>query len=617
MISFWITTIVHSWRGSPHSPRPPPTFLPRFKNNRAQSTHVVDANDPSRSLRDLHPPPSSSIAERQPASIDSGKGGPASAEIRMKVDRVDQLEVRPSMESFRFLDSTPASSTARRRLHLELQMVGSLEKKRGDLLLKMVDDLEYNMKQSRSEIQRGRLYEKYAEKREAKLREEWATKGARRREKMKVIESQLEESLARMTARKQDSAIRHGHQEKVKSFEKEDLHEQIQFSQTLLDDGSLRSSGSNAHSTRHQTLGAPIPKHSKRHNPDSARRRAKAVKLSAQSLPDLSYLRKESMNTPTRLSKGSSPSESTACAQSNSTTGFTSELQDPNFALSKSLKEQSQKTITGRANGAGNTCATSITEPRASKAFETESKGDESEVMLNQQINQEPESRKIEERAPIFHLGSDSEETRSSQASEMCDTKSENYGTLRNLGEEDNVLAVASKFSSNLRPSHSCVEVASYSFESARVRKKWGVAEKPNLATNTSEKSLKDVVKQFKKLLTFGKKGKSAESAVKILAHASVAGGDDEMDNHHEAAKIPSDDPKKPRNGYSAPAYVVGLHEGKIFPEQVQSPSCSISTPPANMKLREDQELEGFPKAARSVLSFFSFHGRGSESRFK
>ncbi|CAL9753841.1 unnamed protein product [Musa acuminata subsp. burmannicoides] len=533
----------------------------------------------------------------------------------MKVDRVDQLEVRPSMESFRFLDSTPDSSTARRRLHRELQMVGSLEKKRGDLLLKMVDDLEYNMKLSRSEIRRGRLYEKYAEKREAKLREEWATKGAQRRAKMKVIESHLDESLARMTARKQDSAIRHGHQEAVKSFEKEDLHEQIQFSQTLLDDGSLRSTGSNAHFTRHQTLVAPIPKHSKGHHPDSSRRRTKAVKLSAQSLPDLSYLRKESMNPPARLSKDSSPSESTACAQSKSTTGFTSELQDPNFALSKFLKEQSQNTITRRADGADN--ATSITELRVSKAFETESKEDESEVMLNQQINQEPERRKIEERASIFHLGSDSEETRSNQASGMCDIKSENNDTFRSIGEEDNVLAVATKFSSNLRPSHSCVEVASYSFESARVRKKWGVTEKPNLATNTSEKSLKDVAKQFKKLLSFGKKGKSAESGVKILAHASVAGGDDDMDNHHEAAKIPSDDLKKPRNGYSAPAYVVGLHEGKIFPEQVQSPSCSISTPPANLKLREDQELEGFPKATCSVFSFFSFHGRGSESRFK
>ncbi|XP_018681505.2 uncharacterized protein LOC103985371 isoform X1 [Musa acuminata AAA Group] len=555
----------------------------------------------------------------------------------MKVDRVDQLEVRPSMESFRFLDSTPDSSTARRRLHRELQMVGSLEKKRGDLLLKMVDDLEYNMKLSRSEIRRGRLYEKYAEKREAKLREEWATKGAQRRAKMKVIESQLEESLARMTARKQDSAIRQGHQfytlpladskslllknsslvcqKAVKSFEKEDLREQIQFSQTLLDDGSLRSTGSKAHFIRHQTLVAPIPKHSKGHHPDSSRRRTKAEKLSAQSLPDLSYLRKESMNPPARLSNDSIPSESTACAQSKSTTGFTSELQDPNFALSKFLKEQSQNTITRRANGADN--ATSITELRASKDFETESKEDESEVMLNQQINQEPEQRKIEERASIFHLGSDSEETRSNQASGMCDIKSENNDTFRSIGEEDNVLAVASKFSSNLRPSHSCVEVASYSFESARVRKKWGVTEKPNLATNTSEKSLKDVAKQFKKLLSFGKKGKSAESGVKILAHASVAGGDDDMDNHHEAAKIPSDDLKKPRNGYSAPAYVVGLHEGKIFPEQVQSPSCSISTPPANMKLREDQEVEGFPKATCSVFSFFSFHGRGSQSRFK
>ncbi|KAJ8504248.1 hypothetical protein OPV22_005134 [Ensete ventricosum] len=509
------------------------------------------------------------------------------------------------MESFRFLDSTPASSTGRRRLN---RMAGSLDKKRGELLLKMVDDLEYNMKLSRSEIQRGRLYEKYAEKREAKLREEWLTKGAQRRAKMKVIESQLEESLARMTARKQDSAIRYGHQEAVKSFEEEDLHEQIQFSQSLLNDGSLTSTGSNAHSTGHQTLVAPIPEHSKRHNPDSSRRRTKAVKLSAQSLPDLSYLGKESMKPPTRLSKGSSPSESTACGQSKSTTGLTSELQDPNFALSEVLNEQSQNTITGRANGAGNTSATSITELRASKASETESKEDESEVMLNQQINQEPERRRIEMRGSIFHLGSDSEETRSSQASGMCDIKSENYDTFRSIGEEeDDVLAVASKFSSNLRPSHSCVEVASYSFESARVRKKWGVAEKPNLATNTWEKSL---VKQFKKLLTFGKKGKSADSAY-------VAGGDDDMNNHHVAAKIPSDDLKKARNGYSVPAYVVGLHEGKIFPEQVQSPSCSISTPPANMKLREDQELEGFPKATCSVFSFFSFNGRGSESRFK
>lgn len=93
-----------------------------------------------------------------------------------------------------------------RRSGRQAEDFGDLAEFDGDLLLKMVDELESNMKLSRSEVAKGRAYEDYAERRGAKLREEevgW--KGKQRRKEMEAMENRFEESWVKLKTRRRDA----------------------------------------------------------------------------------------------------------------------------------------------------------------------------------------------------------------------------------------------------------------------------------------------------------------------------------------------------------------------------------------------------------------------------
>ncbi|KAJ0988504.1 hypothetical protein J5N97_006860 [Dioscorea zingiberensis] len=99
-----------------------------------------------------------------------------------------------------------------------------------NLLLKMVDNLDSinSMKQklgglSPSDGYRGKFYEKYMKKRDAKLREEWGSKKAQKEAKMKAMHDSLERSQAEMRAKfavasRQDLTLAHLRAEKLRSF---------------------------------------------------------------------------------------------------------------------------------------------------------------------------------------------------------------------------------------------------------------------------------------------------------------------------------------------------------------------------------------------------------------
>lgn len=79
----------------------------------------------------------------------------------------------------------------------------------GDLLLNMVDNLQYNMKQSLSGSSKGRLCEQYLQMRDAKLRREWGSaKWVRKKEVMMEMEDGLEKISAEIKVRFGDSADR-------------------------------------------------------------------------------------------------------------------------------------------------------------------------------------------------------------------------------------------------------------------------------------------------------------------------------------------------------------------------------------------------------------------------
>ncbi|KAF8393672.1 hypothetical protein HHK36_021918 [Tetracentron sinense] len=83
-------------------------------------------------------------------------------------------------------------------------------------LIKMVDNQDHgnSLKQNISELccsedSRGKFYDRYMQKREAKLREEWGSKRAQKEAKMKAMHESLERSKAELMAKFAGSADRH------------------------------------------------------------------------------------------------------------------------------------------------------------------------------------------------------------------------------------------------------------------------------------------------------------------------------------------------------------------------------------------------------------------------
>uniref|UniRef100_A0A1D1YBF0 COP1-interacting protein 7 n=1 Tax=Anthurium amnicola TaxID=1678845 RepID=A0A1D1YBF0_9ARAE len=125
----------------------------------------------------------------------------------------------------------------------------------------------------------------------------------------------------------------------------------------------------------------------------------------------------------------------------------------------------------------------------------------------------------------------------------------------------------------------------------ARMRRKWGNAQKPLMIANSSSRSRKDVTKGFKRLLKFGRKSKGSESLVTDWVSASTTSeGDDDTEDGRDPANKSSDDLRKTRMGFSQYHYNHdGFNEGETFHEQ----------------------------APRSFFSLSSFRSKGSESKLR
>lgn len=290
---------------------------------------------------------------------------------------------------------------------------------------------------------------------------------------------------------------------------------------------------------------------------------------SLQSLPSFSCLSKENMKPSARSNTATNCTPS----QISKNTSNLDELTDP--TLSKVSKEQKQRIDHSKPSTVE--VRSSIDKPSESETIDTKSVG-ETEDTMNQQIliaeNDVPERQIVEEEVPISHIELDGEEPRPSQESGTCDVNSEKTEISSHEEEADDELVDASKLNSSLdsekESSNPEEQNAGEAADAARARKKWVIAEKTTIATgNSSNKLLKDVVKQFKKLIKLGRKGKKTHNEVSVsMSAASASGGDDDKKGRRHVLKLSSEHLKKSRNNYSVPAHVVGLHEGKIFPRQ-------------------------------------------------
>lgn len=152
--------------------------------------------------------------------------------------------------------------------------------------------------------------------------------------------------------------------------------------------------------------------------------------------------------------------------------------------------------------------------------------------------------------------------------------------------------------------------------DAARMRKKWGSAQKPFLASNSSStQSRKDMTKGFKRLLKFGRKNRGTESLVDWIS-ATTSEGDDDTEDGRDPTSRSSEDFRKSRMGFlqSHPSDD-GYNESELFNEQVHGLHSSIPAPPANFKLREDHMSGSSIKAPRSFFSLSTFRSKGSDSK--
>jgi hypothetical protein len=103
----------------------------------------------------------------------------------------------------------------------------------------------------------------------------------------------------------------------------------------------------------------------------------------------------------------------------------------------------------------------------------------------------------------------------------------------------------------------------------ARMRKKWGSAQKPILVANSSHnQSRKDVTKGFKRLLKFGRKSRGAEGLVDWIS-ATTSEGDDDTEDGRDPANRSSEDLRKSRMGFSqGHPSDDGFNESELFNEQ-------------------------------------------------
>ncbi|XP_047941735.1 uncharacterized protein LOC125188748 [Salvia hispanica] len=154
--------------------------------------------------------------------------------------------------------------------------------------------------------------------------------------------------------------------------------------------------------------------------------------------------------------------------------------------------------------------------------------------------------------------------------------------------------------------------------DAARMRKKWGTAQKPMLVAHSSNNvPRKDVTRGFKRLLKFGRKSRGSESLVDWIS-ATTSEGDDDTEDGRDPANRSSDDLRKSRMGFShAETSDDGFNDCEYFNESVQSSENSIPGPPANFKLREDQMSGSTIKAPRSFFSLSTFRSKGSDSKLR
>lgn len=290
-------------------------------------------------------------------------------------------------------EMTPEQLPAKSTLPEPTGSSSNMQKFSSRSVMANVDNQDYTspLKQNFSELSfsddsRGKFYDSYMKKRDAKLREDWGTKREEKEAKMKAMQDSFERSRAELKARFAGSADRQDslsnarrRAEKLRSFnfrssmkkeqpidygqseEDEDIselreqklygHDRL-LGETSVGDGASRTTqvrkvlpGRNLSSTP-RTSATPVPRSSiKALNSVPGRRRAQLESPLAQSVPNFSEFRKENTKPSSGASKTTPRSQLRSYPRSKSGTEEVPSVKEDKARRAQSLRKSSANPV--------------------------------------------------------------------------------------------------------------------------------------------------------------------------------------------------------------------------------------------------------------------------------
>ncbi|KAG2319791.1 hypothetical protein Bca52824_013004 [Brassica carinata] len=423
-----------------------------------------------------------------------------------------------------------------------------------------VSDLSY------SDDSKGKLYEMYMKKRDAKLREESSSKQT----KLKSMQEALERSRTEMKAKfsaaseKRHDSISSTRQraEKLRSFNSRSSMKKFQHPISSLQ--SKEEDVQDKPSIGSQVRKAPPPNRSSRVSKPSGKvsstnvtsgRGRRTPEISQSSVPSFSDLKKKNTK-PSSLAVRNPPVIRTQVRSSSNKKTTKEEIPSPvktrrprslrksfsaNIEYTEFTTLYSDDVVNKEMNQKQGSGIEDVPENLRKDEFDEMAEEEEKQVVEDPPIEEE-EAREMDihviDEQPSLENSSSDDENVTSQIDLLPSTFQHNVGSLMDSPTESSL-----SWNSNLQHAFSYPQEHSDADDSSpmgspswssRMRKKWGTTTTPaqshvTISNSSPLHSRKDLAKGIKRLLKFGKKARPADSLMDWVSVTTSEGDDDEQ----------------------------------------------------------------------------------------
>ncbi|CAN6896180.1 unnamed protein product [Brassica oleracea] len=395
-----------------------------------------------------------------------------------------------------------------------------------------VSDLSY------SDASKGKLYEMYMKKRDAKLREERSSKETKLKSMQEALERSRTEMKAKFSKKRQDSiSSTRQRAEKLRSFNSRSSIKKFQREEEDVKDKPSIGRSS-------QVRKAPSPNRSSRVSKPSGKvsntnitsgRGRRTTEISQPSVPNFSDLKKENTK-PSSLAVRNPPVIRTQVRSSSSNKKTTKE------EIPSPVKTRRPRSL--RKSFSANTEFTELTTLNSDEIMNKEMNqkqgsgiNDVPENLRNDEFDEmaeEEEKQVVKEEEEAREM--DIDEKPSPVDDVLPTTFQHNVGSLMDSPSESRL-----SWNSNMQHAFSYPQehsddaddssspMGSPASWSSRMRKKWGTTAQNPVSSSSPLHSRKDLAKGIKRLLNFGKKTRPADSLMDWASVTTSEGDDDEQ----------------------------------------------------------------------------------------